>query len=72
MCECVRACVHACVRACVRVCVCVYARVCVDQMNFKIHIYLPVHFVLCQCIMFEEVKLTGIILYIERELAQWV
>ena len=56
------------------VCVCVYmrARVCVDQMNFKsaalghIHIYVSVHFVLCQCIIFEEVKLTGIILYIER------
>ena len=55
------------VRECVRVCV--RARVCVDQINFKcaalwhIQIYLSVHFVLCQCIMFEEVKLTRIILY---------
>ena len=69
-------CVLCCVVLCVCVCVCararVRARVCADQMNFKsaalwhIHIYLSVHFVQCQCIMFEEVKLAGIILYTER------
>ena len=81
VCVCVFACTCVCVCVCVCVCahahmcvcnsVCVHACVCVDQMNFKcaafwnIHIYLSVHFVLCQCIMFEEVKLTGII-YVER------
>ena len=68
-------CVYVCVYVYVCQCLCVRECACVDRIKFKCTLFwhnyiLSVHSILCHCITFEEVKLTG--LYTEKELTQWV